>query len=358
VSKLLTIALLILLMPVAAHAQQVPTAQGVNILTALQAATNTWIGPLVTISTELLGGLAVITFVLAVGFSFLQQGDVVDMLAIALRMVIYFGFWQFMISNWPTFGHAIIASFQTAASRAGAIPSSPTDVINMGINLGMHMLSQTSGLHPIDSAELIVVAFLIVGMYCFVAALMLLSLAKAYIVIAAGALFLGFAGSFHTLDIAMNVPRMTIAAGGRLFAIQLIASVGATILRTWAGESTALNEQGMLAVFGLSVVYVVLVFSIPASIEHMAGGTGHAHAGPGALFRAAVGAVSAGNSVAAAARSILGGGGSGGGGGSSLPSRSGGGVALPPPGNTAGGASAATSGAGTRMQPPGARYTP
>jgi type IV secretion system protein TrbL len=354
--------LLLLLVPMAAYAQAVAATQAMGVLQALQTATGTWAGPLRNVATELFGGLAVITFVLSVGYSFLQGGDVVDMLAIALRQIIYLGFWTFVIQGWPTFGHAIIASFQQAANQAGSIPSSPVDVMNMGSTLGVHIMQTGVGWNPFSSAMLIVVASFAAVIFFIVAGLMLLSMAKSYMVIGAGTLFLGFAGSSYTLDIAQNVFRMTIASGGRLFAIQLIASIGATILRTWIGETAVLSQQDMWSIIGLAVVYAMLVFSIPASIEHMAGGTGHAHAGPGAPFRAIAGGVAGGRAMAAAGNAMqqsLSSSGGGGGIGSAHYSTTGRiSGPLPAPGNAAGGASPAATSVGTRMQPPGALYTP
>jgi type IV secretion system protein TrbL len=356
VIRLLAFAMVLLLVPSLAHAQVTP-ADTDTVLQALTTATAQWAGPLQTAATELLGGLAVITFVLSVGYSFLQGGDVVDMLAVALRQAIYFGFWQFVINSWPTFGHAIIASFQLAANQAGAIPSSPAAVVATGSDIAQRIMTMGSFWHPEQSAVLIIAAVAEAGALFFAAALMVVSLAKAYIVIGSGTLFLGFSGSPYTLDIAQNVFRMTIASGGRLFAIQLLAGLGATILNTWMGQTTALTPNGMWTIIGLSIIYAVVVFSIPASIEHMAGGTGHAHVGPGAMMRAIAGTVIAGRSLATAGSSMMAG---LSGLGSAHYSTTGRGVsgALPPPGNTAGGAGSAASGAGTRMQPPGARYTP
>lgn len=183
---------------------------------------------------------------------------------------------------------------------------------------------------------------------------MMLALAKAFVTIAIGAIAMGFAGYPETRHLAYNGVFMTVAAGGRLFMIQLLAGMGSTILQGLAGVGPLGQDLiwPLLAVVG---IWACLSFSLPALAEHMFGGTGHARAGAGQLIAASTSAVrggmalasggaAAGGYLAGAGRSMFvsltGGGGSGG--------------SLPPPAPLPSGAAAA---AGSRMRPSGTRYT-
>jgi type IV secretion system protein TrbL len=352
------IALFLLLLPTAVFAQATP-AQTDTILTALQAAANTWNGPLTTIATELFAGLAVISFTLAVGYNQMMGDGIQGIFAISIRLVVYFGFWSFLLRNWgATFGRAIIASFQIAAERAGGVAMSPASVLAQGGNAAMHTWEGMSLVHPGPAVGLAVVGIAIFVMFAITAALMLLSLAKAFVTVAIGSLLLGFAGHEQTAGAAHRAVWMTIGAGMRLFMIELIAGLGATILQTLAGAQTAMTQDNMWGVLGLGIVYLILVFSLPSMAEHMAGGGGHARVGPAELIRTTsqttsmmMSAGSGVGTIASAGASMLSGLRGGGGG-------SGSGGSLPPPTTSSGsGGATAASSAGARMAPQGARFT-
>jgi type IV secretion system protein TrbL len=348
------------LIPAAAHAQANIAATD-KILRALQTATNTWNGPAATIGMELLGGLAIIAFALSIGYSFMQEGgfNPLALGAILVRQVVYFGFWLWMLQDWAgSFGSAIVRSFQQGAFQMGGVAVSPASVVEQGGNIAAKLWEQISALHPGAAFGLALAAIMIFLLFLGTATLMLLALAKAYVTIAIGAIAMGFAGYPETRHLAYNGVFMTIAAGARLFMIQLLAGLGNQILQGLVGNG-ALAQDDMWAILGLAFVWACCSFSLPAMAEHMFGGAGHARAGPGHLIAATSSAVSTGaalatgQSMSAAAAigsagrsmigSLIGGGGGASGGSGRLPSA--GGV----------GASAVT---GSRMRQTGARYTP
>ncbi len=351
----------LLLVPALAHAQQAANELATDkILTTLQAATATWNGPAATIGLELLAGLAVIASALSVGYSFLQEGGFNPLAigAILIRQVVYLGFWVWMLQNWASsFGAAIIRSFQQAAFSMGGVKSDPMSIVSQGFNICGQLWSQISVLHLGTAVGLAIAGILIFLCFLVVAFFIMLALSKAFITIAIGAIAMGFAGYPETRHLAYNGVFMTIAAGGRLFMIQLLAGMGNTILQGLAGAGP-LGQDSVWPILAVVFIWACLSFSLPAMAEHMFGGTGHARAGPGQLVAATSSAVSAGvglatgQSMSAAAavgragRSMFaalagGGGGSGG--------------SLPPPAPLPSGSTAA---AGSRMRPAGARYTP
>jgi P-type conjugative transfer protein TrbL len=349
-SRAVVLAATLLLVPSLASAQVTPTQVG-GILTGFQAVTQGWNNTLIPIAEELFFGLALISFVLTTGFGLLQGGSPMDLLAALLRQIILLGFWSFILEGWPTFGHAIIASFQDAAQQAGAMPMSPADVVSAGSDIGNRIMNMAPW-YDVPSKMLLIfpASFAAVGYY-LAAAQMLLTLAKAIMVISLGTLLLGFAGCHFTDYIARHVIGATVAIGARLFAVQMLTALGATIIQTVIGNATAISGLGMWTIIGMSVVYAIIMWGIPAMVENMAGGGGHGHVGPGMLVRAigttlsvasGVGGVAmAGYSAIAAADSKSPG----------LLPGSGGTASLPPSGEAGGAGGAAPAGA--RMHPPG-----
>jgi type IV secretion system protein TrbL len=247
----------------------------------------------------------------------------------------------------------VVASFQQLGQQAGAVPSSPTDIMGVGTDIGVRIMAKASILHPAAATALMIAAAFAACSFYLVAALMLLAIAKAYVVIAASTVFLGFAGHEFTMPAARGVFFAVVGAGARVMTIQLLAGIGATLIRTWMGDATALDDAGMFTMMGLALVYVVIIFSIPSAVEGIANGHGgHSRAGPGEAVRTLGQSVSVGSSVTSATLQLSSRIGSAGSAAMGLLTGNSG-------GNTpsSGGASTGSGSAGGRMAPQGARFT-
>lgn len=363
---------LLLLLPVTAYAA--PAASGVAsdiVLSTLQQTIAGWNSPAATIGLDLFGGLFVITFVLATGYSIMQEQGINPLAigALLIRQVVFAGFWIWLLQNWAgSFGSAIIRSFQQAGQTMGGVYADPASVISQGANIAAQLFNQTSIVHPGTAIGLCICAVLIFMCFLFAAFLMMLALAKALIAVGIGGIAMGFAGFPETRHLAYNAVFMTVAAGARLMMIQLLAGMASTILQGLAG-SGPLGQDDVWPILAVAFIWACLAFSLPSMAEHMFGGSGHGRAGPGQLWAATGGAVSGvisaasgvgsvGTSIAGAGRSMMAslagsGSGSGSGGGSGT---SGGSGRLPSGASSTG--TGVTAAAGTRMRASGARYTP
>jgi P-type conjugative transfer protein TrbL len=276
----------LVLAPTEAYAQAVPAGAGMTLIQAIQASVAGWAGPMRTVAQDILAGLGVISLVYSVGFTTLNGGGMTDVMGVVVRTVAWLGLVAFIIQGFPAFGNAVIASFQQLAQQAGAVPSSPTDVMAMGTDVGIRIMKSGSILHPLVAGSLIIAAaFAAIGFY-IAAALMLFSLAKAYVVVAMGTVFIGFAGHEFTMPHARGVLSATLGAGARLMSIQLLAGIGATLVRGWIGETTVFDDASVITTIGLAVIYAVIIFMVPAAVEGMANGHGgHGRSGPGEMMR-------------------------------------------------------------------------
>ena len=360
-------AIALFLAPSVAYAQGVPgaTISSNKILHALQTATATYGPQAAEYGLELFAGLAIITFTFAVGYSVMQEQGFNPLAfgAILVRQVVYFGFWAWFLTNWSAgpIGADIIKSFQHAASTMGGVDADPASIVSQGFNVAAQILQQASVWAPGKALWLALAALFIYGLFLWIAVLMIMAIAKAYIAILVGGMAMGFAGFPETRHLAYNAVFMTIGAGARMFMIQLLAGMGATILLGAAGVGT-LGETDILVILALMFIWAALSFTLPSLAEHMFGGAGHGRAGAGQLVYTAAsfagymtaGAQGLGGALGSAGQSmqqsLRGGGGrsiGGGGGGGRLPSG---------PSGGSGGSSSAV--AGMRMRPANARFTP
>jgi len=108
-----------------------------------------------------------------------------------------------LLQNGGTWVPAVIQSFsQAGATAAGLTDLSPTGVFDQGLALANRILNATSDLGLLDGffASLIagITAIVVVVAFAVIAAQLLVALVESFIVIGAGVLFLGFAGSRWT----------------------------------------------------------------------------------------------------------------------------------------------------------------
>src|SRR3984957_4633462 len=301
VKRILFLALLLsLALPLVAHAQNIATlntgnAHGIDtVLAGLKAAVDRWSGPLTTIALELFGSLALIAFVMEVGFTWLNGGlDLVSLFALVIRQGVVLGAWVWVVQNWSQgrqFGRAILASFQIAGQQAGGVPSSPGDIFELGVGFASKLMQQTSVLgtvvDPGRTITLGVCALAIVIIFAGIAAIVLVTMAKAMIVASVGTLSLGFAGAGMTRSVALNALWMVLGSGARVLAQLLLLSFGVDILRRAFGDAGPLDATGAFGVIGLAIVIGALVWSVPAAAEHLFHGTGHGTASLGHAMRA------------------------------------------------------------------------
>jgi hypothetical protein len=133
----------------------------------------------------------------------LDREDGLAVVSSLLRHVVAIGFFYALLLNGGTWVPAVIQSFsQAGATAAGLTDLSPTGVFDQGLALANKILNATSDLGLLDGffASLIagITAIVVVIAFAVIAAQLLVALVESFIVIGAGVLFLGFAGSRWT----------------------------------------------------------------------------------------------------------------------------------------------------------------
>ena len=228
---------LILLIAVPAHAQSVNVLD--QIVTEFQTRAAGWEGTLRSFAMGTFSILATIELAWAAIRLAFRRSDVSEWLAEIVNQILFLGFFLALLENSVTWGQAIVNSFRQAASAAGGGGIAPSDVFAAGVKIASMVLSQMSIWHPEASAGLMVAGIVIEVCFALMAACMVLALVESFLIISMGVLFMAFGGTQWTKDFAISTVRYTVSVGAKLFVLQLLVSIGASLIQSWATSAHA-----------------------------------------------------------------------------------------------------------------------
>ena len=239
-----------------------------------------------------------------------RKADMLEWLASLMNQVLFIGFFFSLLLNSGPWASAIVTSFRQAGSAAsvaagGSANLGPSDIVGIGIDLAGTVADQTTMLNPAQSLGFIIVAIILLICFALIALWMIEALVQSYIIISAGALFMGFGGSRWTKDLALKILMGAVSIGAKLFVLQLLVGLGESIMRGWlrAAAGTTLTFRDLWVMLAASLVMVGLTKGVPDLVQSLINGT--AFAGGGGLLGAAA---AAGGAAGAAAGVALGGG--------------------------------------------------
>src|SRR2546428_6077419 len=209
----------------------------------------------------------------------LDREDGLGALSSLLRQVVAIGFFYALLVNAGTWIPAVTQSFSQAGRTSVGIPSlSPSGVFVRGPALANRILNSTADRGLLDKffASLVasVTALVVVIAFAIIAAQLLVVLVESFIVIGAGVLFLGFAGSQWTRFFTERYLSYVASVGVRLFVLYLIMGVGMEIAARWMSvlERGGVSPIPFFYVMGGSLVFVFLTWHIPSVAGSMMAG--------------------------------------------------------------------------------------
>src|SRR5213080_1357647 len=212
----------------------------------------------------------------------LDREDGLGALASLLRQVVAIGFFYALLLNGGTWIPAVIQGFSKAGATAAGITNlSPTGVFDQGLALANKILNATADLGLLDSffASLVagITALIVVIAFAIIAAQLLVVLVESFIVIGAGVLFLGFAGSRWTKFFTERYLSYLASVGVKLFVLYLIMGVGTSIAARWVSvlEHGGFSPIPFFYVMGGSLVFLFLTWHIPSVAAAAMIGTVH-----------------------------------------------------------------------------------
>ncbi len=250
-----------------------------DIVRDYEAISTSWFSALGPIANKIFWTLVAIQLTWSAIWWVLDREDGLAVVSSLLRQVVAIGFFYALLLNGGTWIPAVIQSFsQAGATAAGLTNLSPTGVFDQGLALANRILNATSDLGLLDGffASLIagITAIVVVIAFAVIAAQLLVALVESFIVIGAGVLFLGFAGSRWTKFFTERYLSYVASIGVKLFVLYLIMGVGMGIAARWMPilERGGFSPIPFFYVMGGSLVFVFLTWHIPSVAGSMMAG--------------------------------------------------------------------------------------
>ena len=276
-----------------------------NVVEDFTTATQGWEPYVQSTARSLLFSLAAISLAWLGIRSAMERKEFSDITQELVLFTVTIGFYLLCIENIGWVVEAVLDLFLRTAGDliaddsslkvGGQLVLSPSTVINRGFSIWNTLSTPPTGLMTLLSGEAmfyavlcsaagLVIAILFTGM----AAFLVLVLVEGWTVISAGILFLGFAGTDFTIDIAKNYLRYILSFAAKLFAVFIIMAVGLTVLDELVMknlrllEVTQLPEHAYFALLRFVVFYsiaipatmLILSFMVPAVLVQIVGGMG------------------------------------------------------------------------------------
>jgi type IV secretion system protein TrbL len=250
-----------------------------DIVRDYEAISTSWFSALGPIANKIFWTLVAIQLTWSAIWWVIDREDGLAVVSSLLRQVVAIGFFYALLLNGGTWIPAVIQGFsQAGATAAGLTDLSPTGVFDQGLALANKILNATSDLGLLDGffASLIagITAIVVVIAFAVIAAQLLVALVESFIVIGAGILFLGFAGSRWTKFFTERYLSYIASIGVKLFVLYLIMGVGMGIAARWMPvlERGGFSPIPFFYVMGGSLVFVFLTWHIPSVAGSMMAG--------------------------------------------------------------------------------------
>src|SRR6516165_5581271 len=87
-----------------------------------------------------------------------------------------------------------------------------------------------------------------------------------------GVLFMAFGATRWTKDFAVSTIRYTLPVGAKLFVLQLLVSIGDSLIQSWAVTFNDITASSLCILVGCSIVMLALVKVLPETMQRIVNG--------------------------------------------------------------------------------------
>jgi P-type conjugative transfer protein TrbL len=225
-------------------------------------------------------GMSLWFFFFVIGIFFVGWNHLSSDLGLAfgnlLRLVLTAGFFLWVLTESTTVVPAIVNSFIQLANRgaiaAGATPAaSPSDVFEIGFDLGMQILDAMSIFSPATSLFLALAAVAIFIGFVLVAFKMMFEFIKLAVTSALGIIMLGFGTWQSTRNFSLSYFNMALNIGINLMVLIVIVALGEALLRDWIANFEA-TIPTTLAMGGATFLFAGLAYGVPSFVSGILSG--------------------------------------------------------------------------------------
>lgn len=236
---------------------------GDTLLASFAAASAHWRSVIVTAAQVVFGLLITMDLVLEFGMIALSgKVDWSDFIPPLIKKTLMIGFFLmlFQHSDWLA---TIPASFSQLGDTASGVSVDPDNIISSALQIVLSLVHGISVLHLVDSFALLFSAIIILIAFGLMAAHLIMTIIKTYVLLALAPLVFSLAGLSQTRQMAYNPIIALIKAGAELLLLKLFLGLSITMMHDFAVNVD--NDDGS--------IYVMIIMSIVmASVVHMAAG--------------------------------------------------------------------------------------
>jgi len=246
---------------------------------ALREQTEQWMNPVKQAAQWLLMSLALLAFTWTGIQMVLKNADFQEILTELVKMILTVGFFLAVIINAETWSTALIEGFMWVGNQAsgagramgeGSLDAS--GILGRGFELSSQIMDRGSPYAPLSFVAILLAGFLVFLIYAAIAAYCLLAFAEAYIVTAAGILFLGFGSAGWTSEYAKRYITYCISIGAKLYALFLVIGLGEQFIYGWALEESKDPVMSAVSIVGVLLLLLLLVKMIPDIVQGLING--------------------------------------------------------------------------------------
>lgn len=236
---------------------------GDALLASFANASAHWRSVIVPSAKVVFGLLITADLVLEFGFIAMSgKVDFSDFIPPLIKKTLMIGFFLmlFQHSDWLA---TIPASFSQLGDTASGVSVDPDNIISSALQIVLSLVQGISLLHLVDSLALLFSAIIILIAFGLMAAHLIMTTIKTYVLLALAPLVFSLAGLSQTRQMAYNPIIALIKAGAELLLLKLFLGLSITMMHDFAVNVD--NDDGS--------IYVMIIMSIVmASVVHMAAG--------------------------------------------------------------------------------------
>ena len=206
----------------------------------------------------------------------LKKADIMEFLAEFVRFIMATGFFYWLLRNSTEMSIAIITSLQQAGSNVGGGNAGQSNAImQLAMSFATAATNNISILSPNMSVIWALMALIILLIGCYVVVTTTIALCSALLLVYAGIFVLGFGGARWTSEIAIGYYKAVIAAGLRLFTLNLLVKTAVSLVNS-VGTTDLTNINNAFTLLALMVIVAMLIDKVPSQIASL---VSHNHVG-------------------------------------------------------------------------------
>lgn len=239
------------------------SSHGDTLLASFEAASLHWRSVIVPAAMVVFGLLLTADLVLEFGMIALSgKVDWSDFIPPLIKKTLMIGFFLmlFQHSDWLA---TIPASFSQLGDTASGQSVDPDNIIAAALKIVLSLVKGITVFHLVDSLALLFSAIIILIAFGLMAAHLIMTYIKTYVLIALAPLVFSLAGLSQTRQMAYNPIIALIKAGAELLLLKLFLGLSITMMHDFAVNVD--NDDG-------SIFVMIIMSIVMASVVHMAAG--------------------------------------------------------------------------------------